>query len=115
MITGFGFCVSTQRLHTERLLIGMKCLGKCLDLKISTQDDKNCRRRYLITRTQNQILIGDKIGLQEYWRIFTFSIACITVECIRWFECKNGTIYNTHGRGEKSISHFGHKIGRNET
>jgi len=83
MITGFGFCASTQRSHTERLLLGTKCLGKCLDLKILTQIDKNCRWRYFITRTHNLILIGDKIGLQEYGRIFIFSIPCVTVECIR--------------------------------
>jgi len=85
MITGFGFCVSTQRLHKERILVGMKCLGKCLALSFLTLDDKNFGKDF-ITRIHNQILIGDKIGLQEYGRIFTFSIPCITVVCIRWFE-----------------------------
>jgi hypothetical protein len=85
MVTGFGFCASTQRLHNERIIVGMKCLGKFLDLRILTLDDKNCRRDF-ITRTHNQILIGDKIGLKEYGRIFTFPVPCITVVCIRWFE-----------------------------
>jgi hypothetical protein len=47
MNTGFGICTSTQRLHNERKRVGMECLGKRLDLKILTQNDKDLQKKGL--------------------------------------------------------------------